>query len=91
MEGDEKTPINNTVKQPTKIQIWVEFDKTAKLNINSMHDRVMLQILEDSAIENDEPLRLIEKRIWDPKTEIVEFDVNDSTVLKLMYGKPLDK
>ena len=68
-----------------KIKINMEINKKHEQNINTIHDKVMLQMLEDSANHNDEPLRLIEKVIFDPKTKTVEFDIKDSTVLKLMY------
>ena len=85
MERDEgTTPDTIKCKEDT---IRVLFDDISKININSIRDRVMLQILEDSARENDEPLRLIETKIWNPDTKIAEFDVNDSTVLELMFGK----
>ena len=86
MEGDEKATID-IVGRMDGIHTKVVFKIDFKLNINSIHDKVMLQMLEDSANENDEPLRLIEKMIWDPKTKPAEFDVNDSTVLRLMYRK----
>ena len=72
-----------------KVKIDVEFNKANKKNINTIHDKVMLQMLEDCAKHNDEPLRLLETVIFDPKTKPVEFDVEDSTVLKLMYGHKL--
>ncbi len=65
MAGDEKVPVN-TVKELDKVQMWIKFDANAEPTINSIHDKVMLQILQDSYNENDEPLRLLEKSIWDP-------------------------
>lgn len=86
MAGDEKTAIS--IVGPDKIKhIKIQFDDEFKSTINSIHDKVMFQMLEDSERENDEPLRLLEMKIWNPKTKTVEFDVNDSTVLQLMYGK----
>ena len=43
-------------------------------------------MLEDSAKHNNEPLRLLKERIFDPKTKTAKFDISDSVVLKLMYG-----
>ncbi len=84
MAGDEKAEV---AVESRAVDVKVVFNDETKPSINSIHDKVMLQILEDSASENDEPLRLIETRIWDPSTKIAEFDVNDSTVLELMFGK----
>ena len=53
------------------------------MKLLSIHDKVMLQMLEDSERENDEPLRLIEMKIWNPKTKTAEFDVNDSRFYNL--------
>lgn len=89
MAEDEKA--ESTLGEPKAIDLKVVFDDGAKPNINSIHDTVMLQMLEDSANENDEPLRLIEKRIWDPSTKIAEFDVSDSAILELMFGKQAKK
>ena len=78
------------MSDPTeKVKIDVEFNKANEQNINTIHDKVMLQMLEDSAKHNDEPLRLLKERIFDPKTKIAEFDIADSMVLKLMYGHKL--
>ena len=84
MAGDEKSAIS--IESEVK-RLDIRFDDEFKSTINSIHDKVMLQMLEDSQRENDEPLRLIETKIWNPKTKTAEFDVNDSTVLQLMYGK----
>ncbi len=85
MVGDEKATIS--IESDEVKQIEILFNDEFKSTINSIHDKVMLQMLEDSERENDEPLRLIEMKIWNPKTKTAEFDVNDSTVLQLMYGK----
>lgn len=45
--------------------------------INSIHDKVILSMLEDSSKYNDEPLRLIEKQIFNPKTKKVQFNVRN--------------
>lgn len=87
MEGDEKTAVRFV--EPTKIDVDIMF-KDAELKFNSVHDEVILRILEDT-IKSGESLKLAEKMIWDPKTKIAKFDVHDSTVLKLMYGKQLQK
>lgn len=86
MVGDEKAAIS--IVEPDEVkQLKILFNDEFKSTINSIHDKVMLQMLEDSERENDEPLRLIEMKIWNPETKTAEFDVNDSTVLQLMYGK----
>ena len=77
----------NRLNQSKKVKVDIEINNANKQNINTIHDKVMLQMLEDSAKHNDEPLRLLEKVIFDPKTKPVEFDVEDSVVLKLMYSK----
>ena len=81
MATDQVTCNNDDVKS-----VEIAFDKDAVQNLNSIHDEVMLRILED-AHQSGEPLKVIKVRIWDPKTETAKFDVNDSTVLELMYGK----
>lgn len=86
MEGSEKSKNN---LDDTKQHLDVLLTTGDESNLNSIHDKVLLQILQDSMKENDEPLKVIETRIWDPGTKTAEFDVKDSTVLKLMFGKPL--
>lgn len=73
--------LNNT-------QLNVTLDPKTLPNVNTIHDKVMWQMLEDSYNYNDEPLRLIEKRLFDPKTKTAKFDVKESTVMKLMFLKP---
>lgn len=78
--------MTNILDQSKKVKIDVEFNKTYKHNINTIHNKVTLQMLEDSANHNDGPLRLLETVIFNPKTKPVEVDVKDFTVLKIIYG-----
>ena len=81
--------MSNMWNPSKKIKINIEFNKTNEKNINTIHDKVILSMLEDSAKHNDEPLRLLKERIFNPKTKIAEFDIDDSVVLKLIYGHKL--
>lgn len=83
MEGDGRMPAGVT---RTEEKLDVAFDRNAEPSINNIHDRVMLQILQDSLEENDEPLRLIERLIWDPEKATVEFDVKDLETWRLVYS-----
>ena len=86
MAGNEKTESDKL----KTITISVIINDASKQYINNIHDKVILQMLND-ATKSDEPLQLLEKRMWNPNTKTAKFDVRDSVVLKLMYGKPVNK
>lgn len=67
----------------------VEFndEQPDELTINNNLDRAILQILKDAKNENDEPLRMLEKSLFDPNTVIERLDIADSIILKLAYMK----
>lgn len=48
-------------------------------------DKAIFQTLCDSKDENDEPLRLLEKSLFDSKRPVDRLDLEDSVVLKLTY------
>lgn len=68
---------------------YVEFndEQPDELTINNNLDRTILQILKDAKNENDEPLRMLEKSLFDPNTVIERLDIADSIILKLAYMK----
>lgn len=85
MEGDERKE-TRLGRDRRSITIKVDLDSDAERNINTRYDLAILRMIED-AKESDEPLRLLETRIWDPETKIAEFDIPDSDVLKIMYRR----
>lgn len=81
METDPMTCDSDDVKS-----VEIVFGKDVAQNLNSIHDEVILRILED-ACQSGEPLKVTKVQIWDPRTKTAKFEVSDSTVLELMYGK----
>ena len=68
----------------------VTFSADDMEKIRSIDDKVILQIMHDALTENDEPLRIIEG-MGDLDAEPVEFDVDDSVILDLMYWKKIPR
>lgn len=77
----------------------MEMEDSKVVDVSSVHsglaqniiDKVMQQMIIDAHEENDEPLgeplRMLEKPLFDPNNHIEELDIADSIVLKLAYSK----
>ena len=56
-------------------------------DIKNIFDRVIVQMLTDSKNENDEPLHVLPRSLFDPAGKIERLDVEDSVILRIMYIK----
>lgn len=83
MEGYGKVGPDLT-KKMTRLGLAIDEHSEGILQNNI--DRAIFQTLHDSELENDEPLRVLEKPLFDSKKSVERLDVEDSIILKLAYG-----
>ena len=78
---------NLTENQVQYKNLEIALNDESREGIDNVLDKAIFQMIIDSKNENDEPLRMLEKPIFQSDAPIERLNIDDALVLKLAYKR----